>query len=86
MKGKTKTKDQRRKMFVAFLICGGAPTVAGISTGFTDAEARRLFASERGVPVSAVAVTWTGHKDVSFETYCIACDAQADFLARGGDG
>jgi hypothetical protein len=80
MKGKTKPKDRRRKMFVAYVIHQGEPTIAGISTGVTDAEARRLFAAERHVPVSAVAVRWTGFRDVSFDTYSLACDAQADFF------
>jgi hypothetical protein len=80
-KPKTKPKDHRRKLFIAYLIHQGEPTVAGMTSGFTDAEARRLFASERGVPVSAVAVRWTGFRDVSFDPYSLACDAQAAFVA-----
>jgi len=82
----TTKKPERRKLYVAYLICGGEPTVAGMTSGVTDAEAKRLFASERHVSTGDVEVKWTGLKEVSFAEYCIACDAQADFLARGGDG
>jgi len=67
----------RRKLFVAYI----KGELAGMSNGYTDAEAKRLFARERKVPVADIEVAWTGKKEVSFDTYCNACDKQADFVA-----
>lgn len=69
-------KRPRRKLYVAYL----KGKVAGMSNGFTDGEARRLFARERCVAESAVEVKWTGCKEVLFKTYNVACEKQIAFF------
>jgi hypothetical protein len=76
VKRENSKKSSRRKLYVAYL----KGEVAGMSNGYTDAEAKRLFAAERRVPPTAVEVKWTGLKEVSLAEYHTACEKQIDYL------
>jgi hypothetical protein len=77
---RTPKKPQRQKLYVARV----DGQVAGVSHGYTESDAIRLFAAERGIPAACIEVVWTGKREVSVCEFQVAMEAQADYLAGRG--